>query len=196
MKQTDASVSSAESEIQALASTEVLADYIKTLRESLCLPTPLIELKCDNTATIVLATGEGSWRSKSAANKVYAVKEKVESGRLKISYVGTKEQCADALTKFLRGGPDQSKAREQLSLVNMEGWKTGRGPRAKACGVKNDFYPTGEFGPKVCRICCSEPDELLSEFSGPEVFHFGPFSSARGKNVCVKSQKLVALNKL
>ena len=33
-------------------------------------------MKCDNAAAIVLATGEGSWRTKSAANKVYAVKEK------------------------------------------------------------------------------------------------------------------------
>ena len=107
MKQTEVSISSAEGEVQALASTDVFADYVKTLRESLCLPTPTIELKCDNTAAIVLATGEGSWRTKSAANKVYAVKEKVESGRLKISNVGTKQQCADALTKFLRGGPDQ-----------------------------------------------------------------------------------------
>ena len=40
MKQSEVSLSSAESEVQALASTEVLADYIKTLRESLCLPTP------------------------------------------------------------------------------------------------------------------------------------------------------------
>merc|ERR1711895_181404 len=78
MKQTEVSMSSAESEVQALASTEVLADYIKTLRESLCLPTPVVELMCDNTAAIVLATGEGSWRTKSAANKVYAVKEKVD----------------------------------------------------------------------------------------------------------------------
>jgi len=84
MKQTEVSVSSAESEVQALASTDVLADYVKTSRESLCLPAPTIELRCDNTAAIVLATGEGSWRTKSAANKVYAVKEKVESGRLKI----------------------------------------------------------------------------------------------------------------
>ena len=34
MKQTEVSLSSAESEVQALASTEVLADYIKILRES------------------------------------------------------------------------------------------------------------------------------------------------------------------
>ena len=111
MKQAEVSVRSAEREVQALASADVLADYVKTLRESLCLPTPMIEIRCDNTAAIVLSTGEGSWRTKSATNKVYAVKEKVESGRLKISYVGTKEQCAHALTKFLRGGPDQLKRR-------------------------------------------------------------------------------------
>ena len=77
MKHTEISLSSAESEIHALASIEVLADYIQTLRESLCLPTPVLELMCDNKAAIVLATGEGSWRTKSATNKVYAVKEKV-----------------------------------------------------------------------------------------------------------------------
>ena len=111
MKQSEASVSSAESEVQALATTEVLAEYIKTLRESLCIPTPVIELRCDNTAAIVLATGEGSWRTKSAANKVNAVREKVEAGRLKVSYVGTKQQCADSLTKFLRG--DQINLRQE-----------------------------------------------------------------------------------
>ena len=194
MKQTEVSVSSAESEVQALASTEVLADYIKTLRESLCLPTPVIELKCDNTAAIVLATGEGSWRTKSAANKVHAVKEKVDCGRLKISYVGTKDQCADSLTKFLRGGQDQLKAREQLSLSNLEGWLPGRGSHTKACGVKGFLDPTGDFGPKVCRVFCSEPEVLSSELSGPGNFHcFGPVSLARRKNVCVASQKHVIL---
>ena len=110
MKQTEASLSTAEGEVQALASTEVLAEYIRILRESLCLPTSVIELKCDNTAAIVLATGEGSWRTKSAANKVYAVKEKVDCGYLAVSYVSTVDQCADSLTKFLRGGQDQRRA--------------------------------------------------------------------------------------
>ena len=120
MKQSEVSLSSAESEVQALAMTGVLVDYVSTLRESLCLPTPAVEIRCDNTAAIVLATGEGSWRTKAAANKVNAIREKVEKGKLKISYVGTKEQCADSLTKFLRGGPDQNKAREHLSLVSLE----------------------------------------------------------------------------
>ena len=88
MKQSEVSLSSAESEVQALSMTGVLADYVMTLRESLCLPTPVVELKCDNTAAIVLATGEGSWRTKAAADKVNFLREKVEKGKLKISYVG------------------------------------------------------------------------------------------------------------
>ena len=147
MKQTEVSVNTAESEVQALASADLLADYVKTLRESLCLPTPMIEIRCDNTAAIVLSTGEGSWGTKSAANKVYAVKVKVEVGRLRISYVGTKEQCADSLTKFLRGGPDQLKAREQLSLVDSTVWVTVQRASSKACGA-ND----GETKPRICRV--------------------------------------------
>ena len=116
MKQSTISSSSAESEVQALASTETLADFVKTLRESLCLPTKSVEIRCDNTAAIVLATGEGSWSTKSAANKIYGVRAQVEFGTLKVTYVGTDDQCADSLTKFLRGGPDQRRAREHLSL--------------------------------------------------------------------------------
>ena len=98
--------------MQALASTETLVDFIKTLRESLCLPTKSVEIRCDNTAAIVLATGEGSWKTKSAANKVYGVAEHVEFGTLKVTYVSTDDQCADSLTKFLRGGRYQRRARE------------------------------------------------------------------------------------
>ena len=123
--------------------TGVLADYVSTLRESLCLPTPTMEIRCDNTAAIVLASGEGSWRTKAAANKVNAIRERVEKGKLKISYVGTKEQCADSLTKFLRGGPDQNQAREHLSLVSLEDCISGRDAHANACGLRNSFRATG-----------------------------------------------------
>merc|ERR1711867_98811 len=90
MKQSEVSLSTAESEVQALAMTGVLADYVATLRESLCLTTPTVEIRCDNKAAIVLSTGEGSWRTKSAANKVHSIREKVEKGMLRISFVGTK----------------------------------------------------------------------------------------------------------
>ena len=52
MKQTDSAISTAESEVQALASTEVLAEYIRTLRESLCSPTSVVRKKCDNITAI------------------------------------------------------------------------------------------------------------------------------------------------
>ena len=110
MKQSEVSPSSAESEVQALASTAVLAEYVRTIRESLCIPTPTIELRCDIIAAIVLATGEGSWKPKSAANKVYMVKEKVDRGLVTVTYVSTQDQCADSLTKFLRSGQGQKKA--------------------------------------------------------------------------------------
>ena len=67
---------------------------------------------------------------------------------------------------------------------------------AKACGLRNNFRATGEFGPRICRACCSEPDELFSELPGPEIFSFGPLALARGKNVCVTNQKHVVLNNL
>ena len=82
MKQADVSMNTAESEVQAVASTVVFADYIKALRESLCLPTPIMEIMCDNTSAIVLSTGEGSWRTNLAATNVYAVKENVKCGKI------------------------------------------------------------------------------------------------------------------
>ena len=202
MKQSEVSLSSAESEVQALAMTGVLADYVSTLRESLCLPTPTMEIRCDNTAAIVLASGEGSWRTKAAANKVNAIREKVEKGKLKISYVGTKEQCADSLTKFLRGGPDQNKAREHLSLVSLEDCISGRDAHVKACGLRNSFRATGSSGPRLCRVFCPSPDSFVPELSGSGPF--GPLSFVRRKkrlcqienlNYKVRSVAISVLNK-
>ena len=159
--------------------TGVLADFVSTLRESLCLTTSQVEIRCDNTAAIVLATGEGSWKTKAAANKVAAIRERVEQGEFKISYVGTKEQCADSLTKFLRGGPDQQKAREQLSLISLEHCISGRVTHAKTCGLHKSFRETGTFGPRVSRVFCPPAGLLSSELSGPGPV--GPFSFVRRK---------------
>ena len=178
-KQTEVSRSSAESEVQALSMTAVLAEYITTLRESLCLPTPSVEIRCDNRAAIILATGEGSWRTKSAANKVHSIREKVEKGMLKISFVGTKDQCADSLTKFLKGGPDQNKAREHLSLINNEDSGGERDALARVNGIRTNLRAVGSFGPRLCRVSCSSPDFSVPQRSGSGTF--GPFSFVRRK---------------
>ena len=81
------------------------------------IPTPVITIRCDNNAAKVLATGEGSW----TANKVARVKEQVELLKtVVVEFCGTKDQHADSLTKFLRGGPEQQRAQEHLSLEEIE----------------------------------------------------------------------------
>ena len=119
-KQATISMSSAESEAQALASTEVLADFIKALRESTCVYTPGIELRCDNNAARVFTTGDGSWRTKSTANKVARVKEKIDVLKtVRVKYESTKTQHADSLTKFLRSSQEQQKALQHLSMEEI-----------------------------------------------------------------------------
>ena len=108
-----------------IAHTEKSATFIKTLRESLCLPTTRMDIRCDSAAAFVLATGEGSWRTKSAANKVYGVRGQVDFGTLKVTCVNIVNQCADSLAKFSKGGQEQRRAREQLSLSDVNQWQPG-----------------------------------------------------------------------
>ena len=51
--------------------------------------------------------------------KVHAVKE-VDYGYIEVSYVSTKDQCADSLAKYSRGGEKQQRANAHLSLVQLE----------------------------------------------------------------------------
>ena len=104
----------------------MLADYVKTLRESLCLPTPNVEIRCDSNAAITFATGEGSWKTKSAANKVYYLREQVEFGFVTIHHVSTKLQAADSLTKFLKAGTEQKRACELLAMDDVMRLQPGR----------------------------------------------------------------------
>ena len=155
----------------------------RRLRESLCLPTPRVELKCDNTAGIVLATGEGSWRTKSAANKVHAVKEKVEIGSLIVTFVGTRDQCADSLTKFLKGGQEQIRATEQLSLVNLEKWLPRKTELVtKARGIRLSGCPEfSGFAPGVFRVSASGPDRPAKAGTGAST---GPPATAANAGRC------------
>ena len=59
-------------------------------------------IKCDNEAAIILATGEGSWKTKSAANSVHYLREMLASELVKVTHVPMNLQAADSLTKFLR----------------------------------------------------------------------------------------------
>ena len=155
-KQTTVARSTADSEVQAVATTEILADYIKALRESVCLPTPVLRMKCDNAAAIILSTGEGSWKTKSAANKVIAIRELVDAKLLIIDYIPTKDQCADSLTKFMKSGKEQARINVQhLGLVDVDTWlpeerireKLSEAPPGKISTARADFH-----GPRICSV--------------------------------------------
>ena len=181
MKHSRVSSSLVESEVQALAATEKLADFVKTLRESLCLPTKTVEIRCDSTAAITSATGEGSWKTKSAANQVYGIRQQVVFGTLKVTYDSTLEQCADSLTKFLKGGPEQRRAREHLSLQNVRQRQPGGKIQAvAACSVENRRESSADsLGFRVCRVSVSDS----CRGSVPEEFRtaFGSFPCVRRK---------------
>ena len=57
----------------------------------------------------------------------------------------TKEQCADAFTKFLSGGPDQKRAQEQLAMDDVTAIDTGRlvHDRIRVCRI---IVPDTNFG--------------------------------------------------
>ena len=60
------------------------------------------------------------WRTKSTANKVARVKEKIDAlNSVRVVYESTKTQHADSLTKFLKSGQEQKKALQQLSLEEI-----------------------------------------------------------------------------
>ena len=73
-----------------------------------------------NIAAITPTIGEGSWRTKSLAIKVYHLREQVENGSIVVTPIETAEQYADSLTKFLKSGAQQAKAREHLSLCEID----------------------------------------------------------------------------
>ena len=154
-KQPKSVLNVAESEVHACACTSNIADYIKELRESLCLPTPNVEIRCDSEAAITLATGEGSWKTEAAANNIYYLRELVAFELVTVNHVPTKLQAADSLTKFLKGGSDQKIARE---LLGLDDERIGR-RSPQACFVSGRI--------QVCRVRVSEqnPEPLRENYN-------------------------------
>ena len=81
----------------------------------------------------------------------------MENGFIEESYVSTKDQFEDSLTKYLKGGENQQKANKQLSLIDMDNWLPGKGLVTGAKRVRfSDKVDL--FEPKVKRIFLSGPD--------------------------------------
>jgi hypothetical protein len=104
-RQKSVAQSSAESEYMALAETvkEVLwyRSWIYEIFDHYICCT----IKCDNTAAIQLSQNDSIHsRSKHINIRYHLVRDSVKKGRINITWVGTREQQADVLTKAL--GPN------------------------------------------------------------------------------------------
>ncbi|XP_021775485.1 uncharacterized protein LOC110739327 [Chenopodium quinoa] len=94
--------SSTETEYRTVASatTEIL--WIRNLFQELGLTLPTTPIYCDNAgATYVSANPVFHSKMKHLGLDYHFVRENVQSGKLRVSYISTNDQLADALTKPL-----------------------------------------------------------------------------------------------
>ncbi|CAI7794303.1 unnamed protein product [Closterium sp. NIES-54] len=96
-------LSSAEAEYIALCSTTKEGLYLRELLEEAKLAQlPSFSLFCDNQSAIRIANKNGfANRTKHIALRYFFVKDKIEKGRLDMSYCPTSEMAANYLTKKL-----------------------------------------------------------------------------------------------
>ena len=93
--------STAEAEVSALAMGLVMIEGLEAVLHSMFIDPGVPTLFGDNNASICLANRQGSWRTRSLSNKAAGLRSRLDLGSIILSYVGTKEQRADGLTKFL-----------------------------------------------------------------------------------------------
>ena len=84
----------------------------------MCIEVGVPTLFGDNSASICLAQRQGSWRTRSLSNKAAGLRSRLDLGSFDLQYVGTKEQRADGLTKFLSVQPMAASSR-QLGLLRV-----------------------------------------------------------------------------
>ncbi|CAI7930172.1 unnamed protein product [Closterium sp. NIES-54] len=102
-KQELIALSSAEAEYIALCSATKEGLYLhELLEEAKLAQLPSFSLFCDNQSAIRIANKNGfANRTKHIALRYFFVKDKIEKGRLELSYCPTSEMAADYLTKKL-----------------------------------------------------------------------------------------------
>ena len=114
---------------------------MRSLRVAILLQSPMLEMKCDNKATMDLVAREGSCKAKSSIDKLCAIKEQVFSNELKIISANARDQAADVLAKLTTR--IQQATRNQLSFCNVGGVLTGEGVQTNNIW---DILPDGRRG--------------------------------------------------
>jgi hypothetical protein len=108
------SESTAEAELIALGMTSMLGQGVSHLLSSLGVAN-FVNVLGDNQASLAIAGGSTSWRSRHFAIRSAAQRERICVGMESLSYVGTKQHAADIMTKGLA----EQALRDAKALLNM-----------------------------------------------------------------------------
>ena len=119
-KQVVVSRSTAETEHRAIALTLCEMMWLKSLLKELrVLKNETMLLHCDNIAAINIANNPVQFnRMKHVEIDRFFIKEKMDSGALKLEYVKSRDQLADCLAKGL-GPKDNEVACNNMGMLNI-----------------------------------------------------------------------------
>ena len=119
-KQVLVSQSTAEAEHRAIALTLCEMMWLKSLLKELrVLKNETMLLHCDNIAAINIANNPVQFnRMKHVEIDRFFIKEKMDSGALKLEYVKSRDQLADFLTKSL-DPKDNELACNKIGMLNI-----------------------------------------------------------------------------
>ena len=115
IKQPQPARSTGEAELTVLAVSSLALEGREALFHSLSINVES-ELLGDNEASIAMAHGMNSWRTRALCNRSASLKARVSDKTLKLTFVGTDDQYADGLTKFL-SVPKMAISRKVLNVV-------------------------------------------------------------------------------
>ena len=115
IKQAQVPRSTGEAELTVLATANLIVEGTESLLNSMEIEV-ISTLIGDNEASISMAHNVNSWRTRALCNRSAGLRSRVEDGTLDVTYISTKEQKADGLTKFL-ACPQMSTSRQVLLVV-------------------------------------------------------------------------------
>ena len=111
--------STAEAEVNALATGELVNGSLKATLETMGMAVRST-LYGDNQAANQISTGRGTWKTRALSQKVNGIKSRTSRGLLKLEYIETTLMRADGLTKH--GGPQHAeRVREHFGLQEVVG---------------------------------------------------------------------------
>jgi len=103
-RQTLASTSTAESELQAVALASLMSDVAQSLIEELMGTAPSAMIMTDNTVALCIASQPPQhWRTRHLALRARVIQDRIALSKQKLVYVSSDKQRADVLTKSLSG---------------------------------------------------------------------------------------------